>query len=67
MIRENPRTPRNQFPRTSNPSAFEVGLLLNFGPEPQFYRRVFENERKGKPLHAERLGTVQKFGGVPSL
>jgi GxxExxY protein len=25
----------------------EVGLLLNFGPNPQFRRRVFTNERKG--------------------
>lgn len=26
---------------------FEVGLLLNFGPKPQFKRFVFENTRKG--------------------
>jgi GxxExxY protein len=26
---------------------FEVGLLLNFGPKPQFHRFVFENTRKG--------------------
>jgi GxxExxY protein len=26
---------------------YEVGLLLNFGPRPQFKRRVFENTRKG--------------------
>jgi GxxExxY protein len=26
---------------------FEVGLLLNFGPKPQFHRFVFENNRKG--------------------
>lgn len=25
----------------------EVGLLLNFGPKPQFHRFVFENNRKG--------------------
>ena len=25
----------------------EVGLLLNFGPKPEFRRRVFANERKG--------------------
>ncbi|HOU12070.1 MAG TPA: GxxExxY protein [Anaerolineae bacterium] len=25
----------------------EVGLLLNFGPEPQFRRRVYDNEKKG--------------------
>jgi len=28
----------------------EVGLLLNFGPKPQFVRRVFANERKNLPL-----------------
>ena len=26
---------------------FEVALLLNFGPKPQFRRLVFENDRKG--------------------
>ena len=26
---------------------FEVGLLLNFGPEPSFKRKVFDNSRKG--------------------
>ncbi len=26
---------------------YEVGLLLNFGPRPQFKRRAFENTRKG--------------------
>ncbi len=28
-------------------TTFEVGLLLNFGPKPEFRRRVFENSRKG--------------------
>ena len=28
----------------------EVGLLLNFGPKPQFKRLVFENERKKSAL-----------------
>jgi GxxExxY protein len=28
----------------------EVGLLLNFGPKPQFRRLAFSNERKGRPL-----------------
>jgi GxxExxY protein len=27
---------------------FEVGLLLNFGPEPSFKRKVYDNARKGK-------------------
>ena len=25
---------------------YEVGLVLNFGPKPDFYRRVFSNNRK---------------------
>ena len=25
---------------------FEVGLLLNFGPKPEFRRKVFDNARK---------------------
>jgi len=29
----------------------EVGLLLNFGPTPQFRRLVFENERKQVRVH----------------
>jgi GxxExxY protein len=28
-------------------SLYEVGLLFNFGPKPQYLRRVFENVRKG--------------------
>ena len=28
----------------------ELGLLLNFGPKPQFKRLVFENERKASAL-----------------
>ncbi|HEY6305191.1 MAG TPA: GxxExxY protein [Candidatus Angelobacter sp.] len=30
----------------------EVGLLLNFGPKPQFKRFVFENTRKGIRVHS---------------
>lgn len=26
---------------------YEVGLLLNFGPQPQIKRKVYDNERKG--------------------
>ena len=25
---------------------YEVGLLLNFGPKPEFVRKIFDNERK---------------------
>ncbi len=28
-------------------TTYEVGLLLNFGPRPEFRRKVFENHRKG--------------------
>lgn len=28
-------------------TVYEVGLLLNFGPEPQIKRKVFDNARKG--------------------
>ncbi len=28
-------------------TCFEVGLLLNFGPEPCFKRKAFDNSRKG--------------------
>jgi len=28
-------------------TACEVGLLLNFGPEPEIRRKVYDNERKG--------------------
>lgn len=44
----------------------EVGLILNFGPKPEFRRLVFANERKrslgsrtpGQPLSPPRNGTV---------
>ncbi len=28
-------------------TVYEVGLLLNFGPQPQIKRKVYDNERKG--------------------
>jgi hypothetical protein len=28
----------------------EVGLILNFGPQPQFKRFAFDNSRKGRGL-----------------
>ena len=30
---------------------YEVGLLLNFGPKPQFVRKVFDNEHKTPTWH----------------
>jgi len=33
----------------------EVGLLLNFGPEPQVKRKVFDNSKKGMLLDADRI------------
>lgn len=35
-------------------TAIEVGLLLNFGPEPRFKRRVYDNERKGSLAWAKQ-------------
>ena len=29
-----------------NATEYEVGLLLNFGPQPQIKRKVFDNDRK---------------------
>ncbi len=35
-------------------TTIEVGLLLNFGPKPQFKRVAFDNERKGfNPITAQ--------------
>jgi hypothetical protein len=31
---------------TLRATPYEVGLLLNFGPRPDFRRKVFDNERK---------------------
>ena len=38
------------YPRSTE---IEVGLLLNFGPKPQFKRMVFENSRK--QIRVDRL------------
>jgi GxxExxY protein len=32
----------------------EVGLLLNFGPEPQIRRKIFENARKHSPARIKQ-------------
>ena len=36
----------------------EIGLLLNFGPKPEFKRMIFDNPRKkghgGTPIHADQ-------------
>jgi hypothetical protein len=29
-------------------TVYEVGLLLNFGPEPQIKRKAYDNNRKGR-------------------
>ena len=29
-----------------NATPYEVGLLLNFGPQPKFMRKIFDNDRK---------------------
>jgi GxxExxY protein len=33
---------------------FEIGLLLNFGPKPEFRRRIMDNDRKGSLLWHSR-------------
>jgi GxxExxY protein len=37
----------------------EVGLLLNFGPKPQFKRFVFENNKKGIRVHSRAFAAKQ--------
>jgi len=39
---------------------FEVGLLLNFGPEPSFKRKAFDNSRKGKMSWMRPQGNLEK-------
>lgn len=42
-------------------STFEVGLLLNFGPEPKIERKVFDNSNKGTLAWARKpLTTVNR-------
>lgn len=36
-----------QFLNYLKAARMEVGMLLNFGTEPHFRRKVFSNERKG--------------------
>jgi GxxExxY protein len=33
---------------------YEVGLVLNFGPKPEFKRKAFDNDRKGSMLWLEK-------------
>jgi GxxExxY protein len=33
---------------------YEVGLMLNFGPKPEFKRKAFDNDRKGSMLWLEK-------------
>ena len=40
----------------------EVGLLLNFGPAPQFRRLVFENERKKIRVHPRKSAETKLVG-----
>ncbi|MCW3078974.1 GxxExxY protein [Segetibacter sp.] len=45
----------NQLVNYLEATEIEVGLLLNFGPKPEFKRKVFENQRKRMlPLNAEK-------------
>lgn len=38
----------------------EVGLLLNFGPKPQFKRFVLENNKKGIRVHSRAFAAKQQ-------
>ncbi|HSM88083.1 MAG TPA: GxxExxY protein [Candidatus Limnocylindrales bacterium] len=40
-------------------TSLEVGLLLNFGPKPEFKRFVFENSRKGIQVHSRAFAAKQ--------
>jgi GxxExxY protein len=33
---------------------YEVGLVLNFGPKPEFKRKAFDNDRKGSMVWLEK-------------
>ncbi len=41
---------------------YEVGLLLNFGPDPQIKRKTYDNERKGRTQIEEGVGHRLKIG-----
>ena len=41
-----PRTALRQLKNHLRSTDYEVGLLLHFGPEPKFYRRILTNDRK---------------------
>jgi GxxExxY protein len=44
---------------------YEVGLLLNFGPEPEYRRRILDNNRKGSFSWLEKRDT--DFHGSPRI
>lgn len=43
-----PATALRQLQNYLRSTDFEVGLLLHFGPEPKFYRRILTNDQKTK-------------------
>jgi len=47
--------PRRQKGMKHETSQIEVGLLLNFGPNPQVRRLIFDNDRKPE-LRAQAAG-----------
>jgi GxxExxY protein len=49
----------NQLVNYLKATRLEVGLVLNFGPEPQFKRKIFTNARK-PALKAQSLGRSSK-------
>jgi GxxExxY protein len=46
-------------------TSIEVGLLLNFGPKPQFRRKIFSNERKRLAFGTRSTRMRQNDTGKP--
>ena len=42
----------------------EVGLLLNFGVEPQFKRLAYDNDRKAPQISADKRGSLRVVSGT---
>jgi GxxExxY protein len=53
-----PPTSMRQLSNYLRSTTFEVGLLLHFGPEPKFYRRILTNDMK-------RCGNRDSFSPDP--
>lgn len=57
-----PRTARRQLYNYLRCTAFEVGLLLHFGPKPWFQRQVLSNDRKRRgAFGATRIKRIERI------